>query len=126
MDIKDIFTKDYLNKEITVCGWIRNHRKQANFGFISLSDGTIQDCLQVVYTKDLEDFEEKFQILVRQMFSFMDVGENTAENFYHAFVLGMLVGLKYSYYVNSNRESGLGRYDIMLEPKDKNANSFIM
>ena len=60
------------------------------------------------------------------MFSFMDVGEHTAENFYHAFVLGMLVGLKDSYYVNSNRESGLGRYDIMLEPKDKNGNSFIM
>ena len=60
------------------------------------------------------------------MFSYMDVGENTAENFYHAFVLGMLVGLKDSYYVNSNRESGLGRYDIMLEPKDKKGNSFIM
>ena len=56
----------------------------------------------------------------------MDVGENTAENFYHAFVLGMLVGLKDTYYVNSNRESGIGRYDIMLEPKDKNGNSFIM
>ena len=56
----------------------------------------------------------------------MDVGENTAENFYHAFVLGMLVGLKDSYYVKSNRESGYGRYDIMLEPKDKNGNSFIM
>ena len=56
----------------------------------------------------------------------MDVGENTAENFYHAFVLGMLVGLKDSYYVKSNRESGYGRYDIMLESKDKNGNSFIM
>ena len=77
-------------------------------------------------TLNFEEFEKKFQILVRQMFSFMDVGENTAENFYHAFVLGMLVGLKDSYYVNSNRESGIGRYDIMLEPKDKNANSFIM
>ena len=75
---------------------------------------------------NLEEFEKKFEILVRQMFSFMDVGENTAENFYHAFVLGMLVGLKDSYYVNSNRESGMGRYDIMLEPKDKNGNSFIM
>ena len=60
------------------------------------------------------------------MFSYMDVGENTAENFYHAFVLGMLVGLKDSYYVKSNRESGYGRYDIMLEPRDKNGNSFIM
>ena len=56
----------------------------------------------------------------------MDVGENTAENFYHAFVLGMLVGLRDTYYVNSNRESGFGRYDIMLEPHDKNENSFIM
>ena len=60
------------------------------------------------------------------MFSYLDVGENTAENFYHAFVLGMLVGLKDTYYVNSNRESGLGRYDIMLEPKEKSANAFIM
>ena len=60
------------------------------------------------------------------MFSYMDVGENTAENFYHAFVLGMLVGLKDTYYVNSNRESGYGRYDIMLEPKDKTQNAFIM
>ena len=72
------------------------------------------------------DYERKFRILVREMFSYMDVGENTAENFYHAFVLGMLVGLKDTYYVNSNRESGYGRYDIMLEPKDKNGNSFIM
>lgn len=38
----------------------------------------------------------------------------------------MLVGLKDTYYVNFNRESGMGRYDIMLEPKDRNANSFIM
>ena len=56
----------------------------------------------------------------------MDVGKNPAENFYHAFVLGMLVGLKDSYYVNSNRESGFGRYDIMLEPQDKSKNSFII
>ena len=82
--------------------------------------------LKDLVTLKLEDFEEKFEKLVIEMFSFMDVGENTAENFYHAFVLGMLVGLKDTYYVNSNRESGLGRYDIMLEPKDKNQNSFIM
>ena len=73
-----------------------------------------------------EEFTEKFKILTMQMFSYMDVGENTAENFYHAFVLGMLVSLKDSYYVNSNRESGIGRYDIMLEPKEKAGNAFIM
>ena len=74
----------------------------------------------------LDEFQKKFRVLTREMFSYMDVGENTAENFYHAFVLGMLVGLRDTYYVNSNRESGFGRYDIMLEPHDKNANSFIM
>ena len=75
---------------------------------------------------NLDEFEIKFRKLVEEMFSYMDVGENTAENFYHAFVLGMLVGLKDSYYVNSNRESGMGRYDIMLEPQDKTKNSFII
>ena len=82
--------------------------------------------LNDLVTLKLDEFKKKFKVLVEEMFSFMDVGKNTAENFYHAFVLGMLVGLKDSYYVNSNRESGYGRYDIMLEPKDKNGNSFIM
>ena len=82
--------------------------------------------LNDLVTLKLDEFKKKFKVLVEEMFSFMDVGKNTAENFYHAFVLGMLVGLKDSYYVNSNRESGFGRYDIMLEPKDKNGNSFIM
>ncbi len=86
----------------------------------------LNSILKDLVTLNLKEFEKKFEILVRQMFSYMDVGENTAENFYHAFVLGMLVGLKDTYYVNSNRESGIGRYDIMLEPKDKNGNSFIM
>ena len=74
----------------------------------------------------LEDFERKLKKLVIEMFSYFDVGENTAESFYHAFILGMLVGLKDSYYVKSNRESGYGRYDIMLEPKEKDKSSFIM
>ena len=86
----------------------------------------LKSILKDLVTLNLKEYEKKFRILVREMFSYMDVGENTAENFYHAFVLGMLVGLKDSYYVNSNRESGIGRYDIMLEPKDKNGNSFIM
>ena len=86
----------------------------------------LRSILKDLVELNLEEFEMKFTVLVREMFSYMDVGENTAENFYHAFVLGMLVGLKDSYYVNSNRESGFGRYDIMLEPHDKSKNSFIM
>ena len=86
----------------------------------------LKSILKDLVTLNLKEFQMKFRVLVRKMFSYMDVGENTVENFYHAFVLGMLVGLKDTYYVNSNRESGYGRYDIMLEPKDKNGNSFIM
>ncbi len=86
----------------------------------------LNSILKDLITLNFEEFEEKFKLLTVQMFSFMDVGENTAENFYHAFVLGMFVALKDTYYVKSNRESGMGRYDIMLEPKDKNRNSFII
>lgn len=86
----------------------------------------LRSILNDLVTLNMHEFERKFIVLVRQMFSFMDVGENTAENFYHAFVLGMLACLKDTYYVNSNRESGFGRYDIMLEPMDKNGNSFII
>ena len=86
----------------------------------------LNSIMKDLVTLNLSEFEKKFRILTTQMFSYMDVGQNTAENFYHAFVLGMLVALKDTYYVNSNRESGMGRYDIMLEPKDKDGNSFIM
>lgn len=48
------------------------------------------------------------------------------ENFYHGFVLGLLAYLGDKYYLTSNRESGLGRYDVMLEAKDKNDPSIIL
>ncbi len=47
------------------------------------------------------------------------------ERFYHGFVLGMVVNMADTYNVRSNRESGYGRYDVMLEPVDKNGKAFI-
>ena len=47
----------------------------------------LNSILKDLVTLNLKEFEKKFRILVEQMFSFMDVGKNTAENFYHAFVL---------------------------------------
>ena len=47
------------------------------------------------------------------------------ERFYHGFVLGMVVSLADTYKVRSNRESGYGRYDVMLEPLDKKGKAFI-
>ena len=121
-EIEGIYKVKIPNNEIRflfvqiIDNWFRN----------KISGNDIKSILKDLVTLNLKEYEKKFRILVKEMFSYMDIGENTAENFYHAFVLGMLVGLKDSYIVNSNRESGLGRYDIMLEPKDKNENSFIM
>ena len=63
MDIKELFEKDYIDKKIRVQGWIRNHRKQAHFGFIDLSDGTCFEHLQVVYDDKLDCFENPWQFL---------------------------------------------------------------
>ena len=58
-------------------------------------------------------------------FSSFDTGKHMSEkkapeNFFHGFVLGLMVDQTEHYIINSNRESGYGRYDIMLEPVDKN------
>ena len=58
--LKDLYKneKKYLEKEVKLKGWIRNHRKQKNFGFIYFSDGTAFTQLQLVYDNTLSNFEE--------------------------------------------------------------------
>ena len=60
LDVKELYEKisDYLDKEVTFQGWIRNHRKQKEFGFIDFSDGTYFKHVQLIYENDLKDFEE--------------------------------------------------------------------
>ena len=57
-------TEEYIGKTITIEGWIKNHRKQKEFGFISFSDGTFFTPIQIVYEKDLKNFDDiqKFHI----------------------------------------------------------------
>lgn len=66
MSDKELFLnyEQYLDKEVTLEGWIRNHRKQKEFGFISFSDGTFFTQIQIVYDNKLENFEDiqKFHI----------------------------------------------------------------
>ncbi len=66
MDIKDLFKdiKDYENKEIVLEGWVRNNRNQSNFGFIDFNDGTYFKSLQLVYDKELKDFDKISKIKV--------------------------------------------------------------
>ena len=59
MDLKEMYSdiKKYIGKEIVLEGWIRNHRKQKEFGFIDFYDGTCFKSIQVVYDNKLSDFD---------------------------------------------------------------------
>ena len=60
LDVKDIYRdyKKYLDKDITLSGWIKNHRKQKEFGFIDFNDGTYFKAIQVVYDNGLKNFDD--------------------------------------------------------------------
>ena len=91
-----------------------------------VSGQNLNTLLNSLVKLDYESFIAYFKQITLEMFSSWDVGINTSENFYHAFVLGLMVGLKDKYYITSNRESGYGRYDVVLKAKDKENPSFIM
>ncbi|MCH5166402.1 MAG: asparagine--tRNA ligase [Erysipelotrichales bacterium] len=64
MDLIDLFKNKQIGENVTVEGWIRNHRDQKNFGFIDFSDGTCQEHLQIVYDDSLPNFDEIKKLLV--------------------------------------------------------------
>ena len=66
MDVKDLFKeiKKYEGKDVTLEGWVRNNRNQSNFGFIDFNDGTYFKSLQLVYDKELKDFDTISKIRV--------------------------------------------------------------
>ena len=58
IDVKDLFRGNYIDKEVNISGWVRNHRKQKEFGFIDFNDGTYFKNLQIVYDNNLKNFDE--------------------------------------------------------------------
>lgn len=66
MDVKDLFKEieKYEDKDVTLEGWVRNNRNQSNFGFIDFNDGTYFKSLQLVYDKELKDFDSISKIRV--------------------------------------------------------------
>lgn len=82
------------------------------------TESDFNNMLKALVIGEIEIFEDYFSDFVLSSFSYFDVSGKNPERIYHAFVLGMLVALSNSHEVVSNRESGLGRYDIRLIPKD--------
>lgn len=66
MDVKDLFKEieKYEGKDVILEGWVRNNRNQSNFGFIDFNDGTYFKSLQLVYDKELKDFDTISKIRV--------------------------------------------------------------
>ena len=85
--------------------------------------------IKALITGDIESMNEYMNDVALRTFSSFDSGKHTSEkkapeNFYHGFVLGLMVDQSENYIITSNRESGFGRYDIMLEPKDKQTQKY--
>ena len=112
--------------------------KEVRLMFEKMIDGWFQE-----YTSDyntfikalLQDNKKAMNTYMNRValatFSNFDTGRKPSdvtepERFYHGFVLGLMVDLADRYEITSNRESGFGRYDVMLEPYDKNDNAVIM
>ncbi len=87
--------------------------------------------LQAFLQGDEDYMNEYMNLVAGQTFSSFDTGNKPSENanperFYHGFVLGLIVELAGQYRITSNRESGFGRYDVMLKPQDRLRTAYVL
>ena len=94
-------------------GWFKNYAPAYN------------DFIKALLLGDIDAMNDYMNQVAAETFSNFDTGKKPSvksqpERFYHGFVLGLMVDLRDRYSVTSNRESGFGRYDVMLEPVEGN------
>ncbi len=81
------------------------------------------DFIKALLSGDIKAMNAYMNRVALGVFSYFDTGRQLSleepERFYHGFVLGLIVELQERYVITSNRESGFGRYDVMLEPKNR-------
>ena len=101
-----------------VRGWFRNSETEYN------------DFIKALLLDDIDAMNEYMNRVTMRTFSYFDAGKDESdsepEKFYHGFVLGLMVDLYGKYEITSKRESGFGRYDIMLEPCNKEKDDAII
>ncbi len=93
-------------------------------GWFSRFKTSYNDFIKALLAGNLDAMNTYMNKVALATFSFFDTGSKPSEEieperFYHGFVLGLMVELAGRYTITSNRESGFGRYDVMLEPKTK-------
>lgn len=99
-------------------------------GWFRATSEDYNDFVKALLIGDLDAMNEYMNRVALNTFSSFDTGNRPSgiepERFYHGFVLGLLVELADRYILTSNRESGFGRYDVMLKPKNKKDAAFIL
>ena len=120
-------TEGRLNKKIYSLK-LTNYEVEQMFGtmierWFGGADVPYNEFISAMISGDLESMNEYMNRVTRGVISYFDTGKTPSdeepERFYHGLVLGLMVDQVDNYILNSNRESGYGRYDIMLEPIDK-------
>ncbi|CCZ64240.1 putative uncharacterized protein [Roseburia sp. CAG:50] len=99
--------------------------------WFSTAESDYNDFVKALLLGDVDAMNEYMNRVALLTFSSFDTGKHPSgksepERFYHGFVLGLMVNLQNRYYITSNRESGFGRYDIMLEPKNETDDAIII
>lgn len=118
------------------CLALTNFEIQSIFEDLFLSWFTFEDLYLNAFSKallanDKHSMNAYLNEIMQKSLSYYDTGKASSkskvcENFYHGFVLGLIADLREQYVITSNRESGFGRYDILLKSKQDNGTSFIM
>ena len=108
---------------------IPNKEVKEFFGdsFIEISFGTnltFKNLIVNLLDNKIEKFESNLQEILLKYMSFYDV--SNIEKVYHSFILGLMIHLEEKYKISSNGEGGLGRYDIAIEPLDRNLRGVIL
>ncbi|MDO5423507.1 MAG: AAA family ATPase [Eubacteriales bacterium] len=99
-------------------------------GWFTQNQTEYQEFLKALLQGDLDAMNDYMNRVALTSFSYFDTGKGPAkeepERFYHGFVLGLLVELTGRYRITSNRESGFGRYDVILEPQNARDDAIIL
>ena len=99
-------------------------------GWFDSAKENYNDFIKAMLVGNKKEMNAYMNRIALRTFSYFDTGKGPSEaepeRFYHGFVLGLLVDLNRKYTVVSNRESGFGRYDVMLEPKNQQEPAFIL
>ena len=113
---EDIYTLRLPNREVKE--FFRKKFIDVNFG-----ESTFRKSMEALKKNNIKDFEKYLQNILLKLTSFHDT---KSEIFYHGLILGMMFYLDRDYIVKSNEESGLGRYDVSIEPRNKNNRAYIL